>query len=275
MWVSEEPHSVDDSLQGVTLGVGRSIEQRLEGLVEGFFTKVFRSGLQPVEVGRRILREMAEGKTVSVNRIYAPNEYRVLMGPDDHSRFSQMEAGLQREFSEIVIEEAKLNRWNLMGLPRISFVPVEKMGKGEFKVEASLSADGDVPGARVSTRDRDDKDMSNTRAVPANTADRLGLANAGAELLVYEDGTAKDKISITKEPVVIGRLSTNDVVLSDPNVSRRHAELRRDGGRWVLVDLGSTNGTVVNGKLSREHPLKDGDKLTFGKTELVFKQRSN
>ena len=257
------------------MGVGRSIEQRLEGLVEGFFTKVFRSGLQPVEVGRRILREMAEGKTVSVNRVYAPNEFRVLMGPDDHSRFSQMEAGLQREFSDIVIEQAKENRWNLMGLPRISFEAVEKMGKGEFKVEASLSADADVGAPRVSTRDRDDKDMSGTRAVPSNTADRLGLADAGAQLVVFEDGDAKDTIAITKEPVVIGRLSTNDVVLSDPNVSRRHAELRRDGNRWRLADLGSTNGTVVNGKLSREHDLKDGDKITFGKTELVFKQKAS
>jgi hypothetical protein len=255
------------------VGVGRSIEQRLEGLVEGFFTKVFRSGLQPVEVGRRILREMAEGKTVSVNRVYAPNEFHVLMGSDDYGRFSQMEAGLQREFSELVIEQAKQNRWNLMGLPRISFGEVEKMGKGEFKVEAALSADADVGGPGVSTRDRSDKDMSNTRAVPTNTADRLGLANAGAELVVHEEGKAKDTISITKEPVVIGRLSTNDVVLSDPNVSRRHAELRRESGRWLLVDLGSTNGTVVNGKLSREHPLKDGDKLTFGKTELVFKEK--
>ncbi|MBW3594028.1 MAG: DUF3662 and FHA domain-containing protein [Actinobacteria bacterium] len=251
------------------MGVGRSIEQRLEGLVEGFFTKVFRSGLQPVEVGRRILREMAEGKTVSVNRVYAPNEFRVLMGPDDHSRFSQMEAGLQREFGDIVIEQAKQNRWNLMGLPRISFEAVEKMGKGEFKVEAALSADADVPGPRVGTRDRDAKD---TRAVSSDTADRLGLVNTGVQLVVYEDGTEKETISVTKEPVVIGRLSTNDVVLSDPNVSRRHAELRRDTGRWTVVDLGSTNGTVVNGKLAREHSLKDGDKLTFGKTELVFKE---
>lgn len=255
------------------MGVGRSIEQRLEGLVEGFFTKVFRSGLQPVEVGRRILREMAEGKTVSVNRVYAPNEFRVLMGSEDHSRFAQMEAGLQREFSDIIIEEAKQNRWNLMGLPRVWFEAVNKMGKGEFKIEAALSADADVPGPRVSTRDRGEKDMSDTRAVPSNTADRLGLADAGAELVVYEDGDAKDTISITKEPVVIGRLSTNDVVLSDPNVSRRHAELRRDGDRWTLADLGSTNGTVVNGKLSREHSLKDGDKITFGKTELIFKQK--
>ena len=255
------------------MGVGRSIEQRLEGLVEGFFTKVFRSGLQPVEVGRRILREMAEGKTVSVNRVYAPNEFRVLMGPDDHSRFDQMAAGLQREFSDLVIEQAKQNRWNLMGLPRITFEAVEKMGKGEFKVEAALSADPDVPGPRVSTRDRDDSEMPGTRAVSTNTADRLGLGSAGAELVVYEDGDAKETIAITKGPVVIGRLSTNDVVLSDPNVSRRHAELRRDGNRWRLADLGSTNGTVVNGKLSREHELQDGDKITFGKTDLVFKQQ--
>ena len=256
------------------MGVGRSIEQRLEGLVEGFFTKVFRSGLQPIEVGRRILREMAEGKTVSVNRVYAPNEFRVFMGPDDHTRFAQMEAGLQREFSELVIEQAKQNRWNLMGLPRITFESVESMGKGEFKVEAALMADPDAPGG-VSTRDRSDKDMSDTRAVPTNTADRLGLGSAGAELVVFEDGKQKDTIAITKEPVVIGRLSTSDVVLADANVSRRHAELRRDGGRWVLVDLGSTNGTVVNGKLAREHPLKDGDRMTFGKTELQFKQKSN
>ena len=123
------------SLEG-HVGVARSIEQRLEGLVEGFFTKVFRSGLQPVEVGRRILREMAEGKTVSVNRVYAPNEFRVAMGPEDHSRFSQMEAGLVREFSELGIDQAKQNRWNLMGLPRITFLSVEEMGKGEFRVEA-------------------------------------------------------------------------------------------------------------------------------------------
>src|SRR5919106_4842958 len=104
------------------MGVAKSIEQRLENLVEGFFTKMFRSGLQPVEVGRRILREMAENKTVSVNRVYVPNEFRVLMGSDDFDRFKQMEAGLQREFSELVIEAAKENRWNLMGIPKIEFV---------------------------------------------------------------------------------------------------------------------------------------------------------
>ncbi|MDQ3981872.1 MAG: DUF3662 and FHA domain-containing protein [Actinomycetota bacterium] len=252
------------------MGVAKSIEQRLEGLVEGFFTKVFRSGLQPVEVGRRILREMANGKTVSINRIYAPNEFRVWMSSDDYAKFSQMEAGLQREFSEIVIEQAKQSRWNLMGVPRISFHEEESMGRGELKVEASLTADPDAP-PRVYTREPRADDASSTRAVASDTADRLGLAASGARLVVIDDsGADSETISITKDPVVIGRMSTNDVVLSDPNVSRRHAELRRAGDRWLLVDLGSTNGTTVNGKLAREHELDHGDRLMFGSTKIRF-----
>ncbi|MFN2587321.1 MAG: FhaA domain-containing protein [Actinomycetota bacterium] len=252
------------------MGVAKSIEQRLEGLVEGFFTKVFRSGLQPVEVGRRILREMAAGKTVSVNRIYAPNEFRVWMGPDDYPKFSQMEAGLQREFSELVIEQAKQSRWNLMGVPRITFHEDDSMGKGELRVEASLTADADAP-PRVYTREPRPDDASSTRAIPSDTASRLGLARSGARLVVLDEGgKAGETIEVTKAPVVIGRMSTNDVVLSDPNVSRRHAELRRDGDRWVLVDLGSTNGTTVNGKLAREHELNHGDRLMFGSTRIRF-----
>lgn len=254
------------------MGVAKSIEQRLESLVEGFFAKIFRSGLQPVEVGRRVLREMAENKTVSVNRVYVPNDFRVLIGPDDFDRFKQMEAGLQREFSELVIDAAKENRWNLMGMPKIEFVSDDAIGRGEYRVEASLTADADAgPALRVSTREPDEAGGSATRAISSNTADRLGLAGSGAELVVLDDsGHPKDRISITDPPITIGRLSNNDVVLSDPNVSRRHAELRLSDGRWVLTDLGSTNGTLVNGKLAREQPVSSGDRLSFGTSELVF-----
>lgn len=253
------------------MGVAKSIEQRLEGMVEGFFTKVFRSGLQPVEVGRRILREMGENKTLSVNRVYAPNEFRVFLGPDDFARFEQMKAGLQREFSELIIDQAKQNHWNLMGLPRVSFHQVDGMGKGEMKVEASLVADENVKGSRVSTQQPAVDDANATRAVSSDTASRMGLASAGAQLVVLDEhGNKKETISITRDPVVIGRLSTNDVVLADSNVSRRHAELRRQGSKWILVDLGSTNGTLVNGKLAKEQPLKSGDRMTFGTSELLF-----
>lgn len=254
------------------MGVAKGIEQRLEGLVEGFFTRVFRSGLQPIEVGRRILREMGDGKTVSVNKVYAPNEFQVSMGPDDHARFMQMEGGLAKEFSELVIESAKENRWNLMGLPKITFVESEGFGKGAYKVEASFAVDPDQV-ARVSTREGSSQDPHASGAIPVASAKRLGVGGGNPQLVVLDaEGKPAERISITRQPVVIGRMATSGVVLSDPNVSRRHAELRKDGDRWVLVDLGSTNGTSVNGKLAKEHVLKDGDRLSFGTSELVFNE---
>jgi FhaA, N-terminal domain/FHA domain len=255
------------------MGVARSIEQRLEGLVEGVFTKLFRSGLQPVEVGRRILREMAEGKTVSVNRIYVPNEFEVTMGPEDHDRFVGMEAQLVREFGDLVIDAAKQNRWNLMGVPRISFQAAEKMGRGEFKVEASLAADADVEAPRASTHEPPrGGSPSQSRALSLDSAERLGMAGGAAVLEVLgNSGEIKEKISLASSPVTVGRGSSNDIVLGDANVSRKHAELRTDGGHWVLTDLGSTNGSLVNGRRASQQQLADDDRLTFGSTELVFR----
>lgn len=253
------------------MGVARNIEQRLEGLVEGFFTKVFRSGLQPIEVGRRILREMSDGKTLSVNRVYTPNEFVVRMGADDYQRFSGMEAGLRKEFTELVIQSAKENRWNLMGLPEIEFKEENRLGRGEFRVEAAFAA---APDERppISTRQPSEQDPRATRAVPTDTAERLGMDPGRPQLLVLDpSGAPVERISVTRDPIVIGRIANSDVVLSDPNVSRRHAEIRRDGDRWMVVDLGSTNGTLVNGKLAGEHVLHDGDRLTIGTSELQFK----
>ena len=253
------------------MGVARNIEKRLEGLMEGFFTKVFRSGLQPVEIGRRILREMDEGRTISINKTYAPNDFRVFMGSDDYARFAPMESTLKAEFSELIIDKAKEQRWNLMGLPLIEFVEDDGLGKGEFKIDASLMADPGRGAPQVLTREPKPDDVDATRAISSVTADRLGLPSAGAELVVLdESGNPKERIAITRTPISIGRVSTNDVALSDSNVSRRHAELRNDGGRWMLVDLDSTNGTLVNGKLAKEHTLSDGDRLTFGTSELLF-----
>ena len=239
--------------------------------MEGFFARLFRSGLQPVEVGRRIQREMEEGRTVSVNRMYAPNDFRITMGAEDFARFQPMEPGLVREFSDLVIEQAKENRWNLMGRPRISFEETDDLGQGQFRVEASLTADPDTPAPEVSTRNPSRADLTSTRAVATNTAERLGITQGPARLVVLDSsGAPADHISITNSPVDIGRMSSNDVVLSDPNVSRQHARLRREGDRWFLQDLGSTNGTAVNGNAGTEHELHHGDRLSFGTSELLF-----
>jgi hypothetical protein len=235
--------------------------------MEGFFTRAFRSGLQPVEVGRRIQREMEENRTISVNRTYAPNDFRILIGSEDFGRFAQLKSGLEGEFSELVIDHAKKRRWNLMGLPKVELVEDGNLGKGEFRIESSLTADPDS-GPRVSTRAP--PELDSTHAISSTEAMSLGHS-PGAELILLEDGQERDRISITRTPVTIGRLSSNDVVLSDSNVSRRHAELRSERGRWSIVDLGSTNGTVVNGKLAKEHQLRNGDRITFGTSELEFR----
>jgi Protein of unknown function (DUF3662)/FHA domain len=252
--------------------MARNIERRLEGMMEGFFAKVFRSGLQPVEVGRKIAREMDANRTISVNKVFVANDFRVFMGPEDYERFTQMESGLVKELSELVIEQAKLNRWNLMGMPKIAFIEGERFGKGEFRVESSLTADPNQPAPAVMTREPDQSDPESTGAISLDTANKLGLSQTAAQLLVIgDDGNPTEAISITRTPVVIGRLSTNDVVLSDANVSRRHAEIDRSKGRWTITDLGSTNGTTVNGKAVKEHNLRDGDRLGFGTSELIFK----
>lgn len=253
------------------MGVARDLERRLEGLLEGMFAKMFRSGLQPIEVGRRIVREMEENRTVSVNRTYAPNEFRILLGAEDYARFEPMGPGLEREFSELVIEAAKERRWNLMGMPRISFHEHERLGRGEFRTEASLASDPGSGPKSASTHEPNQEDPSATRAIHLGTAERLGIRPGGATLVVLgESGDPQNNISITNPPVTIGRLSANEVVLSDPNVSRRHAELRLTDGTWTITDLGSTNGTTVNGKLSREQSLGHGDLLGFGSSELRF-----
>ena len=263
--------SASAGIIGFLMGVARDIEQRLEGMVEGLFSRLFRSGLQPVEIGRRITREMGENKTVSVNRVYAPNEFQVTIAADDWERFSAMEAGLQREFTDLIIETAKENHWNLMGMPKVAFQRGESLGKGQYRVESSLTADPEVKAPPVSTRSPNTDDLSATGAISLDEAERLGLKSAGARLEVLAEGKKAEEISITRTPVTIGRMSTNDVVLSDGNVSRKHAEIRRESGRWMLVDLGSTNGSMVNDKLAREHPLEDGDRITFGMSELVFR----
>ncbi|MDQ3752191.1 MAG: DUF3662 and FHA domain-containing protein [Actinomycetota bacterium] len=253
------------------MGLARNLEKGLEGFMEGFFTRMFRSKLQPLEVGRRLQREMGENKTISVNRVYAPNDFRIFIGPDDYERFLPLQAGLLNEFSDVIIETAKQNRWNLTGRPQVVFIEEDDFGRGEFRVESSLTADEGEPAPAVATRQPDETDIGATRAISMNTAERLGVSGSGA-VLVARGGSGRtgETIAITRSPVVIGRLSSVDIVLADANVSRRHAELRRDLSGWKLKDLGSTNGTFVNDKPVTEGALKDGDRLMFGNSELVF-----
>jgi len=212
----------------------KGFERRLERLVEGTFAKAFRSGLQPVEVGRRLTREADLQRTVGVRGLVAPNHYRVALSPDDHERFESFAEGLRRELADAVREHARDHGYHFMGPVEVELAPDGGLVRGDFLVTSEM---------------------------------REGEGGGPTGALVLPDGR---RVTIGDDPVSIGRSPDCDVVLSDPNVSRHHAEVRLQQGDFVVVDLGSTNGTRVNGAGVKERRLDEGDEITVGTTELRF-----
>jgi sulfur carrier protein ThiS len=234
------------------MGVLRNFESRLERGIEGFFTKAFRSGLQPIELAKRILREMDAHKTVSVREVWVPNRYVLRISEDDRARFENMEGALARELETVVTEGARERGWGLVARPEVVFETVDRMKRGDLKVVAELTEEtGPAPAEAP-------------RPAPAPEPTGPG----GPARLVLNGR----EVELDRERMVIGRLHGSEVEIDDPGASRRHAEIRKEGDRFVLVDLGSTNGTLVNDSPVAEHALEDGDRITIGRTILEFRR---
>jgi hypothetical protein len=224
----------------------RDFERRLGGLVEGLFSKTFRSGVQPVELAKRLIKEMDAGRTVGVNEIWAPNHFAFYLSPEDASHYEQAEAALVAELKNVTRENASERGWGLVGPPEVEFFSDEKRKKGDFTCEASL-----VEGPE--------------KVEPATTASQR------LSLVVHEDGQERT-VPLTNELITIGRLPGSEVVLKDKGASRRHAQIRLKDDDATLTDLGSTNGTRLNGQTIQSRPLHDGDRITIGSTLLEFRR---
>jgi hypothetical protein len=222
----------------------REFERRLGGLVEGLFAKTFRSGLQPVELAKRVLKEMDAGRTVGVSEVWAPNAFAFKLSPADAERFEQAEAALVTELEEVVRENAAERGWGLMGPPEITFETDPRIKRGEFRCHASL-----VEGEEK------------VEPVPASAA----------SLVIHEDGDTRSVVLVA-EVVTIGRLPECEVVIADKGASRRHAQIRHKDDGFTLTDLGSTNGTRLNGQMVQSRALADGDRITIGSTQLEFRR---
>jgi Protein of unknown function (DUF3662)/FHA domain len=220
----------------------RDFERRLGGLVEGFFATTFRSGLQPVELAKRMMREMDASKTVGVREVWAPNRYLFTLSGSDGQRFEQAEQALVNELKQVVREAAAERGWGLVGPPEIEFQVEENLGKGRFECEASFVEGEEELAPQPAVGERGTLVLAGGRSVP-----------------------------LTQPEVTIGRLPECDVVVEDPGASRQHARVRRTDGGFVLVDLGSTNGTLVNDVAIQEHVLENGDRITIGETILEFR----
>jgi hypothetical protein len=214
-------------------------------MVEGFFASTFRSGLQPVELAKRVMREMDANKTIGVREVWAPNRFVFTLSEPDGEKFEQAEQALVTELKRVVRETAAERGWGLVGPPEIEFVMDEELRRGRFEVEPSF-----VEGEE----------------------ELAPLVAGQATLTLLEGGQASRTYSLAKPVVTLGRLPESDVVVADPGASRQHARISSGNGAFVLMDLGSTNGTLVNDREVREHELADGDRITIGETVLEFRR---
>jgi hypothetical protein len=219
-------------VDGVVL---RNFESRLERLVDGAFSRVFKSGVRPVELGRRMVREMDAKRSIGVSgKPVAPNAFTIRLSESDHAELASIHDSLVRELCDTAREHAREAGYSFLGPVAVA-------------VEADAAQ---RPG---------------TFAVSGRMIEAEGGAAVGA--LVLPTG---QRVVLGEFVVTIGRLPECTITLADPNVSRRHAEIRPSGTGYRIVDLGSTNGTLVNGARVHEHELVDGDVVTFGATGITF-----
>ena len=214
--------------------------------MEGLFAKTSRSGLQPVELAKRLMREMDAGKVVALRGVVAPNRFLFSLSPADGARFEQAEQALTSELEQVVRDAAGERGWGLMGPPEVEFEIDDDLRKGQFRIETSL-VEGDEQVAPT----------------PVGT---------GATLTIHEGGGAPRTVRIGGGTATIGRLPECEVVVHDPGASRRHAQIRGQGDAWTVTDLGSTNGTQVNGQTMQQRSLATGDRITIGTTVIEFRE---
>ncbi len=215
----------------------KGFERRLERLVEGTFARAFKSAIQPVELGRRLVREMDDQRNVNVEgSVVVPNVFTIALSPEDYESLTSLGTTLPRELAETLRNHGRQHHYVSMG-----------------PIEVHLEAD---PGLRTGSFDLSARFVEAQRPEISAT-------------LILADG---HRAALGDAPVLLGRAGDANIQLNDTSVSRRHAEIRPNGDHYVLVDLGSTNGTRVNGTVVSHHRLRNGDALLLGDCALRFEQ---
>ena len=253
------------------MSVLRNIEHRIEGLFEGVFGRAFRTHVQPVELARKLVKEMEDHRVISVSRVYAPNEYVVYLAPSDREQFESYEDSLRTELQDYIAENARRERYELLSPPTVVFETDDDLEMGEFgiatrMVQGPAPQPGEPPAQPEPGATMVYRKPVETESVSAS---ELGL---GREIVSLEVNGTKHELDGVQ--TLIGRSKECDIQLADPNVSRRHDEVRQEGAAYWAVDLDSTNGMEVNGRRLKRAKLRQGDRITLGSTELVFRRET-
>lgn len=272
------------------MGVLQDFERRLEGAVEGFFARMFRSGIQPVELAKSLQRYAKDEQRVAADGVVVPNVFRIAVGTKDHERLAGYGDSLPRELGEVVARTAAERGWLLRGPVKVRVMVDPAVPLGRFRLAGRVEAV--VPGRsgigrpvgeeQPEARDERERDAyeaigaTHAAAMPAPEPDApepfgldrtqvVSAAPLATRALVVRSGEDVDRrVALTGSRLAVGRDPASDLVLSDSTVSRQHAALVLRGDTWWVVDLGSTNGVRVNGLRTSEQPIGRGDRIEFG-----------
>jgi Protein of unknown function (DUF3662)/Inner membrane component of T3SS, cytoplasmic domain len=246
----------------------RNLELKLESLVEGAFNRAFKARVQPVELARKLAKEMESYKTVSVSRVYVPNEYTVYLSREDRRQFRDYEPALLEELSSYLLEHASKENLALLTRPKVSFETDKRLRMGEFGIQARLVKPAEDRDGEAAQGDLGATMVYSAARVRQATAEEAGVAQKPvSRAMLIADGKS---FVIDRPRAVVGRSQRCDYVITDPNVSRRHFELQLRGSDWYLVDLDSTNGVMVNGRRVATSRLSPGDEITVGTSSFRF-----
>ncbi len=250
------------------MGFFSGLEGSLERYIEGFFRDKFKGRVQPLDIAKRLAREMRDRKRVSVNLVYAPNEYEVFLSQDDWESIAYLAEAMSSELQDYLRQKAEEREFTLVGPPRVRFSQDADLKPGQIRVAGRFGGGaGGEAGGEVS----EFEDTLNYQPV-RDTAPVPVITPAVRYILEVREGPLAGKVyRLEGSPVVLGRRDSCDIVLPDESVSRRHARLepRKDG--WLITDLNSSNGTFVNGVRVRTATLSPGDTVKLGATLCAFK----
>lgn len=239
----------------------RTLEARIEDLFEGLFGRAFRSHVQPIELARKLVKEMDEHRSASVSRVYVPNEYTVYLSPRDRAQFAGFEDALRAELAEYLAEHARREGYALLTPPRVLLATDDDLAVGEFGIATRMAPEEASAEDVAALPEPPAEEPAHTMVYRAEAPDEPAAA------VLTIDGKRRP---LAKPEVVLGRSREADVRLPDPNVSRKHAAIRRIGSAYWIADLDSTNGTLVNGRRVTRQQLEHGDRITLGSTEAIF-----
>lgn len=235
-------------------------EHFFERVMEESVGRIFRSPVQPAEIGRRLERAMESNQVVSVDGIIVPNDYRVEMNPQDMVIFADFVPALCRQMEDWLGDLASTRGYEFIDHVRVQIMGDEEVNRRQIYVESEIR---ELPNFSQDEQDRIQK--TEVMRVVQHTG------NIPPKLLKFIEGDEVGSTIIVRRPLLqIGRALDNDIVLESAEVSRHHARIEYRGSAFHIVDLGSTNGTALNGRQTDEAQLSHGDRITMGNITLEF-----